>query len=256
MSYFAGLFDAEGYVSLGSNGSFTIAVEISNETIPILFKENFGGSIYERKRENRKKTWTWKINSIYEDAMHFIDDISPDSFIKKPQLLRLKDYLNQSRKDRRITRNIACEAIKHMKQPILGPDHIFDRIEQPVEPSFYEWLAGFIDGDGNFVCNQYIDNRNGKKYFSHQLSASNIFQSALIYINDRISGSITVSKRTKNPIFKWVPNRKHERSLCDNIRPWLIIKAKQCDLFKEFCSSKDRDRMYEIINQIKHENSL
>ena len=55
MEYFAGLFDAEGYVSLLKDGHFVIGTEMGNEEVPALFQEKFGGKIYERKRNKRKK---------------------------------------------------------------------------------------------------------------------------------------------------------------------------------------------------------
>jgi hypothetical protein len=266
--YFAGLFDAEGYVSLCPNGSFTIAIEMSNEEIPNLFKKHFQGSIYERKRDKRKKTWIWKINSISDQALFFINTIKPYSIIKINQLDRLGDYLDQPRKYRKETRAITCRTLKDFKQP--GPlqlHHILPPIEKPIEPHFFEWLAGFIDGDGNFVCNEYIDKRNDEKYFSHQISVSNIFLEAICYINDRIPGCISHLNRGKNMLYKWTCKRNFEKFLCDGIYPFLKLKKSQCNLFMEFITFpkkirnipyiiKDRNRMYTIINEIKHLNSL
>lgn len=268
MQYFAGLFDAEGYVSLCPKGSFTIAIEMSNEEIPNLFKHRFQGSIYERKRENRKKSWTWKINSICDQALFFIKKIEPYSIVKINQLSYLKWYLDQSRNDRKETRSITISALKDFKQP--GPlqlHHIVPRIEKPIEPDFFPWFAGFIDGDGNFVCNEYIDNRNGGKYFARQISVANIFLESISYINDRIPGCISRLNRTKNMLYKWTCKRNCENFLCDGIYPHLILKKSQCNLYMEFLkfpekqrnipySIIDRDRMYAIIKEIKHLNSL
>lgn len=267
MQYFAGLFDAEGYVSLCPNGAFTIAIEMANEEIPNLFKEMFKGNIYQRSREKRKKTWVWKINSIADQVLFFIQSIRPFSVVKINQLSRLGDYLDQPRKDRRFTRSITCSSIKELKQPILQLHHIIPRIEKPIDPFFFEWFAGFIDGDGNFVCNEYTDPRNGLKYFAHQISVANVFLESISYINDRISGCITKLNRTKNLLYKWTCRREYEKFVCNSIQPFLKIKKVQCDLFLEFLkfprkirnipyNQKDLKRMYEIINQIKHSNSL
>jgi len=268
MIYFAGLFDAEGYVSLCPNGAFTIAIEMSDEEIPNLFKKHFQGSIYERKREKRKKTWIWKINSITEQAIQFIDSISSHCIIKNLQLNRLKDYLDQPRKHRKVTRSITCQSLRDFKQP--GPlklHHILPYIQKNIEPTFFEWFAGFIDGDGNFVCNEYKDNRNGNKYFAHQISVANIFLEAICHINDRIPGCISHLNRTKNILYKWTCKRSSETFLCDNIYPHLRLKKSQCALFSEFLtfpekirhltySVEHKNRMYAIINEMKHLNSL
>lgn len=250
------------------NGAFSIAIEMSNEKIPNLFKEYFQGSIYERKRDNRKKTWIWKINSINDQAIFFIKTIKPFCVIKSNQLDRLGCYLDQTRQNRKLFRSDVCSSIKNLKQPIpLELKNVIPRIKKPIEPWFYEWFAGFIDGDGNFVCNEYLDKRNEKKYFSHQISVANIFLEAICFINDRIMGCITNLNRNKNPLYKWVCNRSEEKSLCESIQPFLKLKNGQCDLFLQFLefpkksygveySIEDRLKMYEIINEIKHLNSL
>lgn len=267
MHYFAGLFDAEGYVSLCPNGAFNIAIEMANEEIPNLFKEKFEGSIYTRKRDKKRKTWTWKINSISYQALSFINSISEFSIVKYPQLIRLKDYLDQPRDARKETRAITCSTIKAFKQPIPILKEQMQRIEKPIEPHFFEWLAGFIDGDGNFVCNEYTYKKSGLKYFDHQISVANIFPEAICYINDRIPGCITNLNRSKNPLFKWTCKRGTEKFLTKSILPFMKIKKGQCELFLEFINFplktryvprpiEERDRMYEIIHEIKHLNSL
>ena len=267
MHYFAGLFDAEGYITLSNKGAFCIGIEMANEDIPNMFKKQFGGSIYIRQREKRKKTWAWKINSIADQSINFINSIVDFSHVKNSQLKRLKDYLDQSRQDRKLTREFTFNSLRLLKQPILEISHILPSIPKQPTKEFFQWLAGFTDGDGNFVCNEYIDNRNNRKYFSHQMSIANIFLESICFINDRIEGSILTCKRPVNSVFKWVPNREHEKFVCESIYPFLIIKKKQCELFLEFIEfpAKARDipypnevlsRMYEITHQIKHLNSL
>jgi hypothetical protein len=267
MQYFAGLFDAEGYVSLCPNGAFTIAFEMSNEEIPNLFKEKFEGSVYTRKRDDRKKTWTWKINSISSQSLNFINSIVDFSIVKKTQLLRLRDYLDQPRDDRKHIRAITCSTLKNLKQPMPITKEQITYSQKPIEPYFFEWLAGFIDGDGNFVCNEYTYKKSGLKYFDHQISVANIFPEAICYINDRIPGCITDLHRSKNPLFKWTCNRHNEKFLIESILPFMKIKKGQCELFLEFITFplktrnvprpiEERERMYEIIKQIKHLNSL
>lgn len=268
MSYFAGLFDAEGYITLNRNGAFIVAVEIANENIPNLFKDKFKGNIYTRKRDNRKKTWLWKINSIAEHTLSFIDQISPFSIAKKPQLDLLKIYLSHPRADRREIREDYFHKIKEFKKPspLILEEISSPSIIQPDE-TFFQWLAGFIDGDGNIVCNEYIDNRNNLKYFSHQISAFNTFPNVIKFIKMRLDGNVRLRKASLHPIYTWTCKRSIEKFVCESILPHLIIKKKQCELLLEFIkfprknygigySNDDKMRMYEIINQIKHLNSL
>ena len=134
MEYFAGLFDAEGYVTLGKDGRFQIGTEMANEEIPNLFKETFGGNIYQRSREKRKKTFTWVIATNREKCLSFIDRISPFSRIKGTQLLRLKDYLSLSRPERKELRDSVSHQISQLKKPLpITKEEIVNRI--PASPT-------------------------------------------------------------------------------------------------------------------------
>jgi len=268
MSYFAGIFDAEGTISMCPNGAFSISIEVANESIPNLFKGHFQGSIYERKRDNRKRTWSWKINSISDQCLNFIDQLLPYSIAKKPQLLRLKDYLEIPRFSRREVRKTTISTLKQLKIPLpLSLQDVFVPTIICPETTFFEWLAGFVDGDGNIVCNEYIDPRNGFKYFAHQLAVANTFPDVIRFIKQRLEGNVRITKGTLHPIFRWTCKRNIEKSVCEKIYPFLKVKKEQCALLMEFIEFPkkirgcdipldDRNRMYEIIRQIKHLNSL
>ena len=256
MEYFAGIFDAEGTLSLTPKGAFPISIEMANEEIPNLFKSTFGGSIYTRKRENRKKTWTWKINSINDQAIHFLKSISY-SVVKASQREYLLMYLSLNRKERREEREGFCEQIRKSKTPqsLESWYGLTDRKEIPDE-SFFRWLAGFIDGDGNFVCNQYIDNRNNKKYFFHQMSFANTDGYLFNWLESYFQGTIVKCPRKEHMLYKWTPKRKDEKFIARSILPHLIVKKQQCMLFLDFIESRDSIEKFKIIDQIKHLNSL
>lgn len=256
--YTAGVFDAEGTLSLVPNGAFIIGIEISNEKIPKLFQEKFGGKIYERQRKDRKKTWTWRINSINEQAIFFLKALIPYSIIKKSQMQRLLDYLLLKREDRRNSRANAVSTIKSLKSPLpLKIKQAYPRnIKEFPSLNFEMWLAGVFDGDGNIVCNIYKDKRNNKSYFGHQISMASIYLDSLIPINDHFEGTFTTLNRSKNTVFKWTCRRYEEQRFCHSIYPFLRIKKEQCKLFQKFISSENLHEKYEIINQIKHLNSL
>jgi len=188
MNYFAGLFDAEGYVTLAHSGAFHIATEMANEPIPNLFKENFGGSMYTRQRINRKKTWCWKTNST-DEVIHFIDSISPFSLVKKEQLILLKQYLDHRREDRGRLRKGFITSISACKQPRIRSFRFAQvkTIESP-DANFFEWFAGFLDGDGCFTL--YESNRQ----FQGQILAHNTIPEVIKYIKLHIDGTVTQQK--------------------------------------------------------------
>lgn len=257
MEYFAGIFDAEGCISLNPNGSFPISLEIANEEIPILFKEKFGGSIYSRKREDRKKTWTWKINSINDQAIYFLESISY-SVVKAQQRELLLWYLSLGREERRKERIGFCEEIRKSKIPQSIEDWygLRDKTPEDRNERFFKWFAGFIDGDGNFVCNQYTDNRSKKKYFGHQMSFANTDGYLIVWLNSIFEGTVVKCPRNRNLLYKWTPKRKYERIILESILPFLRLKNQQCTLMLEYIDCTIESRKFEIINEIKHLNSL
>jgi hypothetical protein len=267
MHYFAGLFDAEGYVTLGKDGRFHIATEMANKEIPELFQQTFGGNIYSRKRGKRKQTWAWIISTNTPDALNFISKIAEISTIKRTQLLRLKDYLEQTRDFRRKSRDDISHQISQLKKPLeVTKEFILKNSPKQPNQTFWEWLAGFFDGDGNFCIYEY----RGKKstIFDSWISIFNIHPEAICYVQDRIIGSISQYKGSKFPIWKWVCNQKNSQLVCESVYPFLRIKKEQCRLvidFLEIQKTKTRNTSYsfnqinrirDIILQIKHLNSL
>lgn len=267
MEYFAGLFDAEGYVTLGKDGRFQIGTEVTNEEIPNLFKEKFGGNIYRRKRTGRKQTYTWVIATNFDFCFNFIDLISPKSIIKSNQLTRLKDYLGMSREQRSIYRQAISHQIADFKKPLpLTKEHILDACPKKPDEAFWKWLAGFFDGDGNFCVYEYLGKKS--KIFDSWISVFNTHGNAISYVLDHVHGSISSYKGAKYPIWKWVCSQKNSQLVCESFYPFLRIKRNQCELLMEFLEiqkTKKRNTSYsfdqinrirDIINQIKHLNSL
>jgi hypothetical protein len=267
MNYFAGLFDAEGYVTLGKDGRFHIGTEVANEGIPSLFKENFGGNIYCRKRDKRKKTWTWVLSTNTSEVLSFISKISAFSIVKQTQLYRLRDYLQQPREIRRTTRSDASHQISNLKNPLqVTKEFILNRSPKIIDPSFWEWFAGFCDGDGNFCVYEYAGKKT--RIFDSWISIFNTHPEPICFVQDHVLGSISQYKGSKFPIWKWVCNQKNSQFVCESLYPFLKIKKEQCHLvmdFLEIQKSKTRETVYsfeqinqirDIINKIKHLNSL
>ncbi len=267
MEYFAGLFDAEGYVSLCKTGHFIIGTELTNKNIPHLFRDTFGGKIYCRKRDKRKETWTWTIATNIDACLNFINLIEPFSIIKNKQLCRLRDYINQSRDNRRKFRDDYISSISNLKKPLpITKDQIVVPTEIPPEETFWKWLAGFMDGDGNLCIYEY--ERKKSIIFDSWIGIFNTMPEAISLVKSRVDGSISSYKGIKFPIWKWVCCQKDSQLVCDSLYPFLQIKKEQCALISKFLKIKEtkiREQSYSfdqineirgIIKQIKHLNSL
>lgn len=267
MEYFAGLFDAEGCVSLCKDGHFNISTELTNEEIPNLFKDNFGGNIYCRQRDKRKKTWSWTIATNLDVCLNFINLIEPYCIIKRSQLCMLRDYLNQSRENRRIARDMTSSSIAKLKQPSpITRNQVIVNTDITPDNSFWKWFSGFMDGDGNLCIYEY----KGKTspIFDSWIGAFNTMPEAISFIKSRVNGSISTYKGAKFPIWKWVCCQKDSKLVCNSLYPFLKIKKDQCicvSRFLEIKETKIREQSYsfdqineirDIIKQIKHLNSL
>lgn len=256
MHYFSGLFDAEGYVTLNSKGGFMIAIEMANQNIPQLFKQNFDGIITTRIRNNRKKTYSWSCNSN-EGAINFIENIIPYSIVKKPQLLLLQQYLSHTRHDRSLIRKSFISSISACKIPTKRHFRFVQIKTQNIpNENFIRWLCGFLDGDGNFVLYETC------KRFNMQVCAFNIFPEPIKEIKSHFDGSICLLNRKPNPIWKWTANNLQE--LLPKLLPHLIIKKTQCEIMIKFMENRQpwsysedyRQFVRDLILQLKHENSI
>ena len=86
--YAAGFFDGEGCINVSScRTSLLIRTLVVNTNLEILelFKETWGGTIYQNKKgkEHWKQAYTWKLS--YQLAYKFLQDIYPFLVVKAPQ---------------------------------------------------------------------------------------------------------------------------------------------------------------------------
>ena len=267
MEYFAGIFDADGYITLSPRGNFIIALEKHNEAIVQLLQETFGGHIYKRKREKRKTTLAWMLTSDRDIILSFIGKIKHLTHIKTAQLSRLEEYLNLSRHMRSSNRAKYVADIARFKHPIT---YTREQIKVPTtitpEDNFFKWFAGFMDGDGNFSVFEYQN--YSRRSFDSGIKAFNTFGEPIIYIKERIEGCISQYKGNKYPVWNWTCGQNASAFVCDSLYPNLINRKEQCRLVSEFLkihATKIRgidhsDEVVavirDIIKQIKYHNSL
>ena len=250
MEYFAGFFDAEGYISLVRAGNFCIGIEQTDQSMAELLKSTFGGNIYVKDRPRRKRSYDWKIATNIEVALNFIKKISGHSIVKKPQLDLLFEYINLRRTERKNRREEFISKILACKAPNSTSRETMDDIEPSEIPSksFYKWLAGFFDGDGCFSCSP-----SGTK-FNCWIGCHSIYPECISYIQSRITGNITHVNGAKNTVWKWVCKGQDVIAFCNHIFPYLIIKKQQSLLCKEFKLTSSSEARMSIISKIKHLN--
>ena len=267
MHYLAGIFDAEGWISLTPQGNFIIGLEVTHHETTKSFQSIFGGKIYIPTRKAKKQVYSWRIVCHTEQTKEFLKAITPLSIIKKPQLITLAEYINQPRGKKKESRPAFVHKIASYKKPTFytREDFIFEPTIKP-DTDFFKWFAGFIDGDGTFCVYEYQNYK--KKSFDSWISIFNTFAEPILYVQQRIKGSISSYKGTNFPIWKWVCSQESSEFVCKSLEPHLIIKKEQCRLVSDYLAihkTKIRgvdypietiSKIQEIIRQIKHNNSL
>jgi hypothetical protein len=268
MHYLAGMFDAEGWISLTPLGHCIIGVEIAHKPTVEMFLKHFGGKIYTPTRKSKKQVYSWRIPSNHEQLKHFIKVIAPLCKLKHKALFLLDEYLDQPRIKKRETRKLYCSQIAALKKPPIYKKEqlVFEPTNQPNQ-DFFKWLAGFIDGDGYFGVFEYQN--YSKKSFDSSIAAFNTHAEAIEYIQHHIKGSINCgNKNGKNPVWRWVCNQESSLFTCKSLEPYLIIKKEQCRLVAHYLaihmtkkprvdySDSTIAEIRNIIKQIKHHNSF
>lgn len=233
LRFLAGLFDAEGCVSLTPGGSARITIGMCCETSINLFKEFFGGSVHRRPRGHRKDVYTW--DSLVDNQKRFITEVEKYSIIKRPQLILLREYLHLRRTERKERRKEFVAKIAACKVPRYASR---EELDIPVsiipDEEFFQWFAGFMEGDGSINCWESKTLSNIKPAFSTSIEACNCQPDAIIYIKQRLEGSIGINKQNKNIVWKWLSSPYNSLSVLARIYPHLIAKQEQCKLLMEF----------------------
>lgn len=232
--YLAGLFDAEGSVSLTPGGNAVISISMCCQENIHLFLEFFGGSVYNRPRESRKDVFTWRCKT--SNMKKFIWEIEKYSIVKKEQLFLLSKYLNLSRKERRANRKDFVKQIAACKVPKSIEKKDLDAIQATIIPDdyFFQWFAGFIEGDGSLNCWESKSMPTIKPRFSTSVEACNCNPDTIKYIKERLEGTIGVNKQNKNPVWKWLCSPNNTVSVLARIYPFLIAKQEECKILMEF----------------------
>lgn len=118
-SYYAGLVDGEGYISIQENSPreshryHKVCVRITMQKKVAMEEgvKHWGGWLYERKNKN---CWDWVLQSFY--AAKFLKDISPYLKEKTEQAKIAVDFYGlQKRKSRQSVQKVSDEEIEYRK---------------------------------------------------------------------------------------------------------------------------------------------
>ncbi len=108
------------------------------------------------------------------------------------------------------------------------------------------YMAGIIDGEGSIcVFPATVDGRPRSRYCL-RLSISNTSRPLLEWVQQRFGGRLVQVKRNRETAlthkitYHWEAGWQHGASIIEAIRPFLVIKGEQGDLFLEFARGSRR----------------
>lgn len=263
IAYAAGLFDAEGSVSIGKwkrktliSPSHYLRVSLSSANHKILdwLKNNFNGCISIANKKNSKislkykgKTYRskhtvfrWRTTS--NAAVDFLQRIAPYLQIKRPQAELALQFQNEIKQNAGYNQ-VTQESLQHREQfknQIYFLNHEHSSIGF-LNKCKIAYVAGLFDGDG-FVC---IFIKPGLlKYGYHSISAgiSSTNYLPIFWLKKNFGGCIQINRSGVHSIFIWhIVGSKITRNFFQQISPHLRIKKIHAELAFQFCKEKERN---------------
>ena len=133
IEYLAGFFDAEGSVSTAIKEGNKIAMGIrvrQNNPYPLLmFKEMYGGYVYENRTPAGKESFEWKLRQ--SDVTLFCNDMIPHTIVKRRQLklakklasIKLSNNGRDSRIEEKLELAIEIKILNSLKHLINSDEY-------------------------------------------------------------------------------------------------------------------------------------
>ena len=99
------------------------------------------------------------------------------------------------------------------------------------------YLAGFLDGDGHFRCQDTVNGR-GKHYHYTMIIGTNTNKDIMNWLKDNFGGTIAKKYNVKEghkPCWFWRLQGKKAVHLMNEMLPYLIVRKEQA--IKALCNS-------------------
>lgn len=126
VSWAAGLFEGEGTVGIVKN-RVVAAIHMTDRDILEKMLENFGGKIYDCKKqqEHHKESWKWVISSS-EFAIEFLNEIYP--FMGTRRKAKIDEARNAYKNHRKNRVNSKVAEVKELREQGLTHQAIADKL--------------------------------------------------------------------------------------------------------------------------------
>lgn len=99
------------------------------------------------------------------------------------------------------------------------------------------YLAGIIDGEGSIYIGNFSSNpKTGTLHYQTNMEVTNTDERLITWLKNTFGGrscSYTAKQTPRNSrkaVYRWIVTGKLLTHLCEQIKPYLIIKIQQCEI--------------------------
>lgn len=252
IAYAAGLFDAEGSVSINErqrkhnpypHPCYQLQVNLTSVYWPVLnwFKNNFGGCISRDKRK-KKPCFQWGTRSNI--AADFLQEIILDLRIKRLQVELALEFQEKQGKNKgyyQVTTELS-QYRRQLKNQIetLNYNSPFRKFS---DENRIAYIAGLLDGDG-FIFISACKPHGFSPVHYLRIGVSICNQSIIIWLRSNLGGLAQIEKKHSGwgdkPRSQWTIGRNRAENILKQILPYLRIKKPQAELALQFQKKKKR----------------
>lgn len=240
IAYAAGLFDAEGCITIAKRKDKTMLVPCHCLRVslgvmhrPTLnwLKNNFGGSIQKDGKQTICLKWIIASNI----AANFLQKIIGNLQIKKLQAKLALQFQDKMRN--RNEYRVSLKSFQH-REEFRNQISLLNRQHSGIELSNeykIAYIAGFLDGDGCISIPVSKIPTNPHHYL--RITIVSINKLIIYWLQDNFGGFVYIRK----PYFDWKIDGRSAANILRRALPHLQIKSKQAKLALQFRKEKEQN---------------
>jgi len=254
LAYLAGLFDAEGSISViastyktqkGKMPRFDLSVSIVNTDKKVLqwiLSLGFGGLITEmqRPKENHKQCYHYLVRD--NAALNFLKALLPYLRIKEEQARLAVAFQIRKNAQRKLWNRYEPIPVfelrnrRILKHLISSSDDVFVSKE---DSHYLHYIAGFFDGEGCILINKSKGewNKQRSPRYSLRVTLTQKFSACLTWVAGFFGGYVFKHQAGKQG-HHWLITDNKARYFLEAILPYLRVKQQQAEIGVDFVKHK------------------
>lgn len=257
IAYAAGLFDAEGSVSIGKwkcksfslSHSLDVCVTSGSQSTLNWLRNNFIGGYISPDKRRKNDCFRWRTSSNV--ATNFLRKIAPCLQIKKLQAelaFQFQDEIIKNHRRDRLTPEI-LQFREQFRNQMLALNKKFLGVKLVEKPQI-AYFAGLFDGDGSILINEH-------PYHQLQISLGLMNQLIINQLKHNFGGSASLEKYQRRDhlslFFRWKISADLAINFLQNVFPFLRIIKPQAELAFQFRRVKKQNRGRRLAAEVLKE---